>query len=94
MDGFLLQIAYGALITIELALSALSLGLIIGLIGAFIHLMPKWFRYPFVSILFIIRSLPELLILFFIYFASLSKRYLQSTPCSRSIPFKQYYCGN
>lgn len=74
--GFLLQILWGTLVTLKLASAALILGLIVGLVGALIESIPyAWLRYPAASLI-LIRGLPELLVLFFIYFgmtAALSK---------------------
>lgn len=68
-SGFALQILLGMLVTLELAVAALILGLFIGLTGALIESIPNIFlRYLFGSIIFLIRGLPELLVLFFIYF--------------------------
>src|SRR5687767_11757671 len=69
IDGFLLQILFGTIITLKLAACAAILGLAIGLIGAFLESIPFiWLRYVAASIIFIVRGLPELLVLFFIYF--------------------------
>ena len=68
-NGFLLQLFLGTLTTIKLALCATLLGLSVGLLGALLESIPFiWIRYPLISFIFIIRSLPELLVLFFIYF--------------------------
>lgn len=68
-SGFILQILLGTLVTIELACCALVVGLLIGLFGAALESIPnKWLRYMAASIIFIVRGLPELLVLFFIYF--------------------------
>jgi His/Glu/Gln/Arg/opine family amino acid ABC transporter permease subunit len=69
IDGFILQILLGMLMTIKLAFYAAILGMIIGLIGALLESIPlRWLRYLAASIIFIVRGLPELLVLFFIYF--------------------------
>jgi len=68
-DGFILQVLLGALVTIKLAVCALFLGVFIGLIGALVESIPqKWLRLIAGSIIFLVRGLPELLVLFFIYF--------------------------
>lgn len=69
LNGFVLQIILGTWVTIKLAITALSLGLVIGLFGAVIEsIRSPFLRYPLASIIFLVRSLPELLILFFMYF--------------------------
>lgn len=69
--GFILQIILGTIITIKLALCALLFGLVIGLLGALLETIPQvWLRYLAASFIFIIRGLPELLVLFFIYFGT------------------------
>lgn len=78
-NGFILQILLGTLVTLELACCALFLGLAIGLLGALLESIPnKWLRYFAAGIIFIVRGLPEILVLFFIYFgltAFLSKAF-------------------
>lgn len=69
LDGFLLQIFFGTLVTIKVACFSAVIGIAIGLLGALLESIPiAWLRYPAASIIFIIRGLPELLVLFFIYF--------------------------
>ncbi|MBV9576480.1 MAG: ABC transporter permease subunit [Gammaproteobacteria bacterium] len=69
MHGFYLQVLWGALITVKLAVSALVLGIFLGLAGAFAESISfKWLRYLVIGCIFIVRGLPELLVLFFIYF--------------------------
>jgi len=69
LDGFLLQLFIAAFITIKLALCAFFLGLPIGIFGALLQLSSnKIIRYFVSSLIFVIRGLPELLVLFFIYF--------------------------
>lgn len=71
IDGFILQILLGTLVTIKVALGALILGMLVGLIGALLESIPtRWLRYLAASFIFIIRGLPELLVLFFIYFGA------------------------
>jgi len=68
-DGFILQILAGTLVTIKLAVCAALFGIGIGLIGASLESIKNpWLRYFAASFIFIIRGLPELLVLFFIYF--------------------------
>jgi His/Glu/Gln/Arg/opine family amino acid ABC transporter permease subunit len=87
IDGFLLQILIGTLITIKLACLSAIIGMAIGLLGALCESIPiAWIRYPAASILFLTRGLPELLVLFFVYFgvasilASLFHRYIDISP--------------
>jgi len=70
-DGFILQILLGTLITLKVALCALIFGMVVGLVGASLEFIPnRWLRYLALCIIFIIRGLPELLVLFFIYFGA------------------------
>lgn len=70
-EGFLPQVISGTLITIELALCAALLGIGIGLIGAALESISNpWLRYSSAALIFIVRGLPELLVLFFIYFGA------------------------
>ena len=69
VDGYLLQILLGTITTLELAISAAIFGLCVGLLGALLESIPySWLKYLTASIIFIVRGLPELLVLFFIYF--------------------------
>jgi His/Glu/Gln/Arg/opine family amino acid ABC transporter permease subunit len=71
IDGYILQILLGTIVTIKLALCAAIFGMTIGLIGAILESIPSpWLRYPAASLIFVIRGLPELLVLFFIYFGA------------------------
>ncbi len=68
-NGFLPQILAGTWITIQIACCSLLLGLLLGLIGAAGESSRlRLIRYFFITLTSIIRGLPELLILFFIYF--------------------------
>lgn len=67
--GFLPQLLTGTWVTIQVALCSLILGLVFGLLGAGAESSKwRWLRYMAVSIISVIRGLPELLVLFFIYF--------------------------
>ena len=81
MHGYFLQLISGTFVTIKVAFISAAIGIVIGLLGALLESIPMvWLRYPAASIIFIIRGLPELLILFFIYFglaAILSKVFHQ-----------------
>lgn len=69
IDGFILQILLGTIVTIKLASCAALFGMVVGLLGALLESIPiAWLRYLAASIIFIVRGLPELLVLFFIYF--------------------------
>jgi len=70
-NGFLSPILWGTLVTLKLACCALGLGLVIGLLGSIAEsLSNKFLRYLTAGIIFIVRGLPELLVLFFIYFGA------------------------
>lgn len=81
MNGFILQMFAGTLVTLKLAVCALMLGMTIGLIGAILESTSnRWVRYVAKGFIFLGRGLPELLVLFFIYFgmtAILSKLFHQ-----------------
>lgn len=67
--GYLPQLLLGTYTTIKVALCSLLLGLLIGLIGAAGESIKiRWLRYLFIIFISIIRGLPELLVIFFIYF--------------------------
>lgn len=69
INGFILQLLSGTLITIKVAICSATIGMMIGLIAALFESLPvSLLRYPVTSIIFMIRGLPELLVLFFIYF--------------------------
>lgn len=69
LNGFFLQLLLGAMTTIKLACCAALIGIILGLLGALLESISiRWLRYLTTSFIFIIRGLPELLVLFFIYF--------------------------
>lgn len=71
INGFFLQILTGTLITLKLASSAAVIGICLGLIlSALEAITIQWIRFLVSSIIFIIRGLPELLVLFFIYFGT------------------------
>jgi lysine-arginine-ornithine-binding protein len=67
--GFFLQILEGALMTIKLAVCAALLGMVLGLIVAGCESSSvRWVRYLVRGMVLVVRSLPELLVLFFMYF--------------------------
>lgn len=69
INGYLLQLGLGTLVTLKLASCACLFGMLIGIVGALIESIPyAWLKYPAASFIFLIRGLPELLVLFFIYF--------------------------
>lgn len=71
MNGFLLQILAGTLVTLKLAVCAALFGMLIGLLAAMLEsIRTVWLRYLAASLIFVIRGLPELLVLFFIYFGT------------------------
>lgn len=71
LNGFIWQIFAGTLVTLKLAGCALIAGLMIGLLGALCESMTsKWVKYTAGLLIFVIRGLPEILVLFFIYFGA------------------------
>ena len=73
LHGFGPALAAGALMTVKLALSALCLGLVLGLLGALAKTSPfKPLRWIGGSYSTIVRGVPELLWVLFIYFGSVT----------------------
>ena len=69
MDGYWLQFLGGFFVTLKVALSALALGLGLGMLGAFGKLSHiPWLEKIINLITGLIRGLPELLVIFFIYY--------------------------
>jgi len=69
LEGYLPQLLSGALVTIEIALSALCFGLLLGIIGAAGEMSQNTLiNKTTLLITSIFRGLPELLILFALYF--------------------------
>jgi len=68
-SGFFLQLAAGAWITLQLALSALMLGLLLGLLGAAAEASRLSVVRRFATgLISSIRGLPELVVIFLVYF--------------------------
>ena len=73
LAGFGPQLLIGAAVTLELALAALVLGVVLGLLGAAAKLSPRrWIRAPVTLFLNLLRGVPEFLILLIVYFGSAS----------------------
>ncbi len=73
LHGFGPALAAGTLMTVKLALSALCLGLVLGLLGALAKTSPyKSLRWIGGSYSTIVRGVPELLWVLFIYFGSVT----------------------
>lgn len=71
LQGYLPQLLLGVVITIKVALLALVFGLSLGLISAVAESSKiRFLRYLFSGWNALMRGLPELLILFFVYFGS------------------------
>jgi len=71
LDGFLAQLLIGTGVTIKLAGCSLLLGLCLGLLGMIAEQSKiRLIRYLSHTIISLLRGLPELLVLFFIYFGS------------------------
>jgi His/Glu/Gln/Arg/opine family amino acid ABC transporter permease subunit len=67
--GYVTQMLIGTMTTLKLAFCSLLIGMTIGLSVALLESVPiRWIKYITSSIIFVIRGLPELLVLFFIYF--------------------------
>ncbi|MCU1723387.1 ABC transporter permease [Pseudomonas sp. 5P_5.1_Bac1] len=73
LHGFGPALAAGTLVTVKLALSALCLGLVLGLLGALAKTSPlkplRWIGGTYSTI---VRGVPELLWVLFIYFGSVA----------------------
>jgi len=71
LDGYLGQLISGLWVTIQLALASLALGLFLGILGALGEMSKtKCIKYPTMAITLLIRGLPELVVLFTLYFGS------------------------
>ena len=71
LAGFGPQLLLGAAMTLQLALGALSVGMVLGLLGAAAKLSPlAWVRLPVTLILNLLRGVPEFLILLIVYFGA------------------------
>lgn len=68
-NGFFISLLKGALITIELSLLSLGIGLVIAIVLALLELS-RWkvVRYPVIMIVNVIRALPELLVIVLVAF--------------------------
>ena len=68
-DGFFLSLLKGAVVTLELSLLSLGIGLVIAIVFALLELS-RWkiIRYPVALIVNVIRALPELLVIVFMAF--------------------------
>jgi polar amino acid transport system permease protein len=71
LGGFGSQLLAGAAVTLELALGALVLGLLLGLAGAAGKLSARrWISRPVTLLLNLLRGVPEFLILLIVYFGA------------------------
>lgn len=71
LAGFGPQLLAGAAVTVELALTTLALGLVLGLLGAAAKLSPRrWLSRPVTLVLNVLRGVPEFLILLIVYFGA------------------------
>lgn len=69
LQGFGSLLLSGALVTIELALTSLFFGMLLGILGATAKLSNIWIlRQVAVAYTLIFRAIPELLLVFFVYF--------------------------
>ncbi len=71
MNGYIQQLLSGLDVTLALAACALGVGLVLGMVWA-LCVMSRFrlLRYSMIALVSLIRSLPELLILFFIYYGA------------------------
>ena len=66
-NGFFVSLLKGAIITLELSLLSLGIGLILAIVLALLELSRwKLIRYPVAIVVNIIRALPELLVIVFV----------------------------
>lgn len=71
LSSYLISLLIGLSVTLRVALLALGLGLIIGLAGALAELSQfNFLKRFFIVFQTMIRGVPELLVLFFVYFGS------------------------
>jgi His/Glu/Gln/Arg/opine family amino acid ABC transporter permease subunit len=71
LAGFGPQLLLGAAMTLQLALGALGVGIVLGLLGAAAKLLSTaWVRLPVTLILNLLRGVPEFLILLIVYFGA------------------------
>ncbi len=90
-QGYLHQLLLGTWVTLQLACSSLVLGLLLGILGALAESSQlKIIRYMAVSIISLIRGLPELVVLFFIYFGG---TLLLTTLAGHYINVPTFYSG-
>lgn len=69
LEDFAIQFLHGTWLTLQLALCALALGLLLGALGALAKLSEiQSLRWLATTLTTLIRGIPELLVLFFIYF--------------------------
>lgn len=70
-SSYLFLLLSGLRITVAVAVSALIMGLILGMLGALGEFSKnKSIRYSFIAYHTIIRGVPEILVIFFVYFGS------------------------
>lgn len=91
LDGYLQQLIYGVGITIKLACCALVFGMIFGLIGAGGESSRnRWVRYWFFAFGSVIRGVPELIVIFFVYFGG---TLILSQVFHRSVQISSFVAG-
>jgi His/Glu/Gln/Arg/opine family amino acid ABC transporter permease subunit len=70
INGYLIQILHGTTVTLEVAACAVVIGIMIGILGALLESAHyKWLRYLATGVIAFVRGLPELLIIFAVYFS-------------------------
>lgn len=90
-SGFFHQLVEGAVVTIQLSLCALLLGLLIGLLGATAESARLSFiRRSATVVISLVRGLPELVVIFFVYFGG---TLLLTKLVGRYVPISSFVAG-
>ena len=68
MEGFIWLILAGTWLTLRLAVYALLFGMVCAMLLAYVESIVGWLQYSVRGVIFVMRALPEVFVLFFIYF--------------------------
>lgn len=91
MSGYYQQLFPAALMTIGLALTALAFGLVLAVsIAGMERSRLKFVAVPIKTIMMLLRGLPELLVVLFIYFGSTQVLFLIT---GSYVEFQPFWCG-